>query len=83
MTDLTQSAYHLSEHYARRMTLKELFHDGKSRRNGFALRNTPVKHADRFRPAALDPDATCLCWGVRNVSEDIVELCREQNPLRL
>lgn len=48
MTDLAQSAYRLSELYARRMTVEELFRDGKSRRNGFALRNTQIKHADRF-----------------------------------
>lgn len=48
MTDLDQSAYRLSELYARRMTVEEFFRDGKSRRNGFALRNTQIKHADRF-----------------------------------
>jgi Transposase DDE domain len=48
MTDLKQSAYRLSELYAKRMTVEELFRDGKSRRNGFALRNTQIKHADRF-----------------------------------
>jgi hypothetical protein len=48
MTDLHQSAYRLSELYAKRMTVEEFFRDGKSRRNGFALRNTQIKHADRF-----------------------------------
>ena len=48
MTDLTQSAYRLSELYGQRMTVEEFFRDGKSRRNGFALRNTQIKHADRF-----------------------------------
>lgn len=48
MTDLNQSARRLSELYARRMTVEEFFRDGKSRRNGFALRNTQIKHADRF-----------------------------------
>ena len=48
MTDLPQSAYQLSELYAKRMTVEEFFRDGKSRRNGYALRNTQIKHADRF-----------------------------------
>ena len=37
MTDLPQSAYQLSELYAKRMTVEEFFRDGKSRRNGYAL----------------------------------------------
>ncbi len=48
MTDLQESAYRLSELYGQRMTVEEFFRDGKSRRNGFALRNTQIKHADRF-----------------------------------
>lgn len=48
MSDLDQSAYRLSELYAKRMTIEEFFRDGKSRRNGFALRNTQIKHADNF-----------------------------------
>lgn len=48
MSDLDQSAYRLSELYAKRMTIEEFFRDGKSRRNGFALRNTQIKHADHF-----------------------------------
>lgn len=48
MTDLTAAAFKLSELYAQRMTIEEFFRDGKSRRNGFALRNTQIKHADRF-----------------------------------
>ena len=48
MSDLSQSAWRLSELYASRMTIEELFRDGKSRRNGFALRHTQLKHADRF-----------------------------------
>lgn len=48
MSDLDQSAFRLSELYAQRMTIEEFFRDGKSRRNGFALRHTQIKHADRF-----------------------------------
>jgi hypothetical protein len=48
MTSLPQSAHRVSELYARRMTIEEFFRDGKNRRNGFALRNTQIKHADRF-----------------------------------
>jgi hypothetical protein len=48
MSDLPRSAFELSELYARRMTIEEFFRDGKSRRNGFALRHTLIKHADRF-----------------------------------
>lgn len=48
MTDQTASAYRLSELYGLRMTIEEFFRDGKSRRNGFALRNTLIRHAERF-----------------------------------
>jgi hypothetical protein len=48
MTDQKESAYRLSELYACRMTIEEFFRDGKSRRNGFALRNTLIRHAERF-----------------------------------
>jgi hypothetical protein len=48
MTDLKESAYRLSGLYATRMTIEEFFRDGKNRRNGYALRNTQIKHADRF-----------------------------------
>jgi hypothetical protein len=48
MSNLRQSAYRLSELYARRMTIEEFFRDGKNRRNGFALRNTQIKHPERF-----------------------------------
>jgi hypothetical protein len=30
------------------MTIEEVFRDNKSRRNGFALRNTQITRADRF-----------------------------------
>ena len=48
MSDLKDSAFRLSELYAARMTIEQFFRDGKSRRNGYALRNTQIKHADRF-----------------------------------
>jgi hypothetical protein len=48
MSNLSHSAYRLSELYGRRMTIEEFFRDGKNRRNGFALRNTQIKHPDRF-----------------------------------
>lgn len=48
MSDLPHSAHRLSELYAARMTIEEFFRDGKNRRNGFALRNTQIQHADRF-----------------------------------
>jgi hypothetical protein len=48
MSDLSRSAFQLSELHAPRMTIEEFFRDGKSRRNGFAPRNTLIKHAERF-----------------------------------
>lgn len=48
MTDLEGSALQLTALYARRMTVEELFRDGKSRRNGFALRLTQVKEPRRL-----------------------------------
>jgi hypothetical protein len=48
MTSLAGSARRLSDLYGRRMTIEEFFRDGKNRRNGFALRNTQIQHADRF-----------------------------------
>ncbi len=48
MTDLEGDPTWLSELYARRMSIEELFRDQKNRRNGFALRNTRVQKAERF-----------------------------------
>jgi hypothetical protein len=49
MTDLgKRTAVELTELYARRMGIEEFFRDGKSVRNGFALRHTQVSTADRF-----------------------------------
>jgi hypothetical protein len=48
MTDLPGTAVALTDLYAKRMTVEELFRDGKSRRNGSALRLTQVTRADRL-----------------------------------
>jgi hypothetical protein len=48
MTDLNRSAVPLTELYAKRMTVEELFRDGKSKRNGLALRDTKVTRPDRI-----------------------------------
>jgi hypothetical protein len=38
----------LCQRYGRRMSVEALFRDPKSRRNGFALRNTKIQKAERF-----------------------------------
>ena len=48
MTDLDANPGWLSDLYARRMTIEEVFRDQKNRRNGFALRNTRIQKAERF-----------------------------------
>ena len=48
MTDLDRSALALSNLYAKRMEVEELFRDEKNRRNGYALRNTQLTRADRI-----------------------------------
>jgi len=48
MTDLERPARRISEPYARRMSIEELFRDAKTRRNGFALRAVRLKKADRI-----------------------------------
>jgi hypothetical protein len=48
MTDLNRSAVAISDLYAQRMTVEELFRDGKSCRNGSALRLTQLRRADRL-----------------------------------
>lgn len=48
MTDLARGPKVLSELYGKRMTVEELFRDDKSRRNGFALRNTQITKPERF-----------------------------------
>ena len=49
VTDLSKpSAVQLTELYGKRMGVEEFFRDGKSVRNGFALRHTQVTTAARF-----------------------------------
>jgi Transposase DDE domain len=48
ITDLPGNAVALTELYARRMAVEELFRDGKSVRNGWALRQTRITTAARF-----------------------------------
>lgn len=48
MTDLDRNAAAISDLYAQRMTVEELFRDGKSCRNGSALRLTQLTRADRL-----------------------------------
>jgi len=48
MTDLDQKAEPLCQLYGRRMSIEELFRDGKSKRNGQSLRDTKIGKPDRF-----------------------------------
>jgi hypothetical protein len=48
MTDLGHKAERLCELYGRRMSIEELFRDGKSKRNGQSLRDTRIGKPDRF-----------------------------------
>lgn len=48
MTNLEASAQRLCLLYGKRMPIEEFFRDGKSRRNGLALRNTQITKPDRF-----------------------------------
>ena len=48
ITDLPGNAVELTELYARRVAVEELFRDDKSLRNGWALRLTQLTKADRF-----------------------------------
>lgn len=48
MTDLEGRAEPICELYGRRMSVEELFRDCKGRRDGLSLRDTRVRHADRF-----------------------------------
>lgn len=53
MTDLPDLSKHwtarrISDLYAKRMTVEELFRDAKSTRNGFALRQTMIQKPDRL-----------------------------------
>ena len=48
MTDLKGTAHQLCALYARRMTCEQLFRDGKSKRNGWSLRDTQLSSPDRL-----------------------------------
>ena len=48
ITDLPGNAVALTELYGRRMAVEELFRDGKSLRNGWALRQVQLTRAERF-----------------------------------
>src|SRR5215216_3580884 len=48
MTDLMGTAHQLCALYARRMTIEQLFRDGKSKRNGWSLRDTQLTTPDRL-----------------------------------
>jgi hypothetical protein len=48
MSDLDRSPLALSNLYAKRMEVEELFRDDKNRRNGYALRNTQLTRPDRL-----------------------------------
>lgn len=47
MTDLRRGAVELTNLYGKRMTVEELFRDGKNKRNGFSLRHTKITKPDR------------------------------------
>jgi len=48
ITDLEISAQHASQLYGKRMTIEELFRDGKNKRNGWSLRDTQITLPDRI-----------------------------------
>ena len=48
MTDQPGTAYQLCQLYGRRITIEELFHDDKSKRNGWSLRDTQITRPDRL-----------------------------------
>ncbi len=48
ITDLDWTAERLCQLYGRRMSIEELFRDGKSKRNGQSLRDTKITRPDRF-----------------------------------
>jgi hypothetical protein len=48
MTDLRRGAVALTDLYGQRMTVEELFRDGKNKRNGFSLRHTKITKPDRI-----------------------------------
>lgn len=48
MTDLAAGPAQVSKLYGRRMTIEQLFRDGKSKRNGWSLRDTQLSTPDRL-----------------------------------
>jgi hypothetical protein len=48
MTDLRWKVERLTELYGKRMTVEELFRDGKNKRNGWSLRHTKITKAERL-----------------------------------
>ncbi len=48
MTDLPYSVRELTALYGRRMTIEQVFRDGKNRRYGWALRDTRITRPERF-----------------------------------
>jgi hypothetical protein len=48
VTDLTGTAHQLCALYGRRVTIEQLFRDGKSKRNGWSLRDTQLTAPDRL-----------------------------------
>jgi len=48
MTDLNLPARRVSDLYARRMSIEQLFRDGKNKRNGWSLRDTGLRQPDRL-----------------------------------
>ena len=61
MTDLKGTAHQLCALYARRMTIEQRFRDGKSKRNGWSLRDTQLGTPDR-------PDRLLLVLSMRNTN---------------
>jgi hypothetical protein len=48
MTDLSGTAHQLCQLYGKRMTIEQLFRDGKSKRNGWSLRDTQLSSPERL-----------------------------------
>jgi hypothetical protein len=48
MTDLSGTAYQLCRLYGKRMTIEQLFRDGKNKRNGWSLRDTQLSSPERL-----------------------------------
>ena len=48
MTDQPGTAHQLCKLYGQRMTIEQLFRDGKSKRNGWSLRDTTITRPERL-----------------------------------